>query len=99
VYYDPLQKLDEAGSGDIHMFLVSWYPRQAPWVSVGTVKSNLTSFKKFFQWMGEMGYVSPKTASDVLTMLKRDRATFIARVPKENDYDKFSKHIDFSQFF
>ena len=29
VYDEPLEKLDEAGCGDVHMFLASWFPRKA----------------------------------------------------------------------
>jgi len=58
VYYDPVEKLDEAGCGDVHMFLADWFPRKAAWASVNSVKAYLTSFKKFFQWMGETGRVS-----------------------------------------
>ncbi len=64
VYYQPLKKLDEANSGDVWMFLADW----------------LASFKKFFQWMGETGRVSPQTFADVLNTLKEDRDAFLRRV-------------------
>jgi len=50
------------------------------WASVTSVKSNIVSFKKFFQWMGETGRVSPETVADVLNTLKEDRDTFLRRV-------------------
>ena len=81
VYYDdPLKKLDEADSIDVWMFLTDWFPRKALWASVTSVKSYLASFKKFFQWMGETGRVSPETVADVLTTLKEDRDEFLAAV-------------------
>ncbi len=81
VYYDdPLKKLDEADSGDVWMFLVNWFPRKALWSSVTSVKSYLASFKKFFQWMGETGRVSPETVADVLTTLKEGRDEFLEAV-------------------
>jgi len=43
-------------------------------------KSNIASFKKFFQWMGETGRVSPETVADVLTTLKERRDHFLERV-------------------
>ncbi|GAC1345903.1 MAG: hypothetical protein NVSMB27_08630 [Ktedonobacteraceae bacterium] len=79
VYYDPLKKLDEAHSGDVRMFLSYWAPRKVGWTSVTTVKIFLTSFKKFFQWMGETGCLSPQTVADVLTTLKEGREEFLAR--------------------
>jgi site-specific recombinase XerD len=80
VYYEPLKKLDEAESGDVWMFLANWFPRKAMWASVTSVKSNIASFKKFFQWMGETGRVSPETVADVLTTLKEGRDKFLKNV-------------------
>jgi site-specific recombinase XerD len=80
VYYEPLKKLDEADSGDVWMFLADWFLRKALWASITSVKSYLASFKKFFQWMGETGHVSPETVADVLDTLKEDRGEFLERV-------------------
>jgi site-specific recombinase XerD len=80
VYYEPLKKLDEANSGDVRMFLANWFPRKAMWASATSVKSNIASFKKFFQWMGETGRVSPETVADVLDTLKIGQNTFLRRV-------------------
>jgi site-specific recombinase XerD len=79
VYYEPLEKLDEADGRDVWMFLSDWFPRKALWASVTSVKSYLGSFKKFFEWMGETGRVSPETVADVLNTLKEDRGEFLAR--------------------
>lgn len=51
--------MSEADSGDVQMFLANWFPRKAMWASITSVKSNIASFKKFFQWMEETGRVSP----------------------------------------
>jgi site-specific recombinase XerD len=80
VYYDPLKKLDEADSDDVWMFLANWFPRKALWASVTSVKSYFASFKKFFQWMGETGRVSPETVAHVLTALKEGRDHFLEAV-------------------
>ena len=29
VYYEPLQKMDEADAGDVYSFLADWFPRKA----------------------------------------------------------------------
>jgi site-specific recombinase XerD len=79
VYYEPLNKLDEATHSDVNWFLADWFPRKALWASVTSVKSYLTSFKKFFRWMGETGRVSPETVADVLDTLKEDRGEFLSR--------------------
>jgi site-specific recombinase XerD len=80
VYYDPVEKLDEADCGDVHMFLADWFPRKALWASATSVKSYLTSFKKFFRWMGETGRISPETVADVLTTLKENRDEYFEAV-------------------
>src|SRR5947209_12932580 len=81
VYYDdPLKKLDEADGSDVWMFLSDWFPRKAMWASETSVKSNIASFKKFFQWMAETGRVSPATVADVLSTLKEGRDEFLAAV-------------------
>ena len=77
VYNEPLEKLDEADGSDVWMFLGDWFPRKAMWASESSVKSNMASFKKFFQWMGETGRVSPETLDDVLSTLKEGRDEFL----------------------
>src|SRR5260370_6822935 len=74
VYYDPVEKLDEAGCGDVHMFLADWFPRKAAWASATSVKSYLTSFKKFFQWMGKTGPIPPQTVPYFLTHPQKTHA-------------------------
>jgi site-specific recombinase XerD len=80
VYHEPLKKLNEADSDDVWMFLADWFPRKALWASVTSVKSYFASFKKFFQWMGETGRVSPATVADVLATLKEGRDEFLEAV-------------------
>ena len=70
----------EARSGDVWMFLANWFPRKALWASESSVKSNIASFKKFFQWMGETGCIRPEAVADVLDTLKKDRGKFLRRV-------------------
>ena len=80
VYYEPLTKLDEADGSDVWMFLTDWFPRKAMWSSVTSVKSNIASFKKFFNWLGETGRISPEVVADVLTTLKEGRDEFLEAV-------------------
>lgn len=80
VYYEPLEKLDEADSSDVWMFLSDWFPRKALWASATSVKSYFASFKKFFRWMEETGRVPPKTFADVVATLKEGRDEFLESV-------------------
>jgi site-specific recombinase XerD len=79
VYYEPLKKLDEANSCDVQIFLARWFPCKVGW-SVTGITLHLASFKKFFQWMGETGRISPKTVTDVLTTLKNNRDKFFRAI-------------------
>jgi hypothetical protein len=83
LYAYSLRRLDEATEGAVYDFLEDWFPRKALWASVSSVKVYLASFKKFFQWMGETGLVSPAIVEDVLATLKDDRNFFLRRVVEE----------------
>ena len=80
VYYDPLQRLDEATSGDVWMFLADWFPRKALWASTTSVRAYLTSFRKFFTWLGATNHVPSEMVTAVLTMLKDERGAFLNAV-------------------
>ena len=80
VYHEPLRKLNDADSVDVWMFLADWFPRKALWASATSVRSYFASFKKFFQWMGETGRVSPEAVAGVLHTLKEDQGTFLRKV-------------------
>ena len=86
VYYEPLQRLDEADDDDVSSFLTDWFPRKALWASPSSTKSYLASFKKFFQWMGQTKRISAEVVDDVLTMLKEDKQDFIDAVENEDSW-------------
>jgi hypothetical protein len=44
------------------------------------MKIYLASFKKFYQWMGATGLVSPETVEDILATLKDSRTLFLRKV-------------------
>jgi len=75
-----LHRLDEATEGNVYDFLEDWFPRKALWASVSSMKIYLASFKKFYQWMGATGLVSPETMEDVLSTLKDSRTLFLRKV-------------------
>ena len=83
LYAYSLRRLDEATEGAVYDFLEDWFPRKALWASVSSMKVYLASFKKFFQWMGATGLVSPATVADVLSTLKEERHVFLSRVAEE----------------
>jgi len=80
LYAYSLRRLDEATEGNVYDFLEDWFPRKALWASVSSMKVYLASFKKFFQWMGEVGLVAPQTVEDVRSTLKDSRNFFLRKV-------------------
>jgi site-specific recombinase XerD len=86
VYYEPLNRLDQATDSDVFSFLSDWFPRKAMWASVSSVRSYLASFKKFFMWMGEAGHVSQETVAEVIEVLKEGREEFIDAVDGDSAY-------------
>jgi site-specific recombinase XerD len=45
------------GSSHIGFFLGNWFIRKAMWASVTSIKENITSMKKFYQFMYENGEI------------------------------------------
>ncbi len=56
------------GFNRVDSFLGSWFIRKAMWASVTSIKENITSLKKFYQFMYEDGGIS----KDDLVELKED---------------------------
>jgi len=80
VYYEPLQKLDEADEQDVSSFLMDWYPRKAMWASESNTKSYMSSFKKFFSYMVETERISPNIEAEVKNTLKEGKENFLDAV-------------------
>lgn len=80
VYYEPLQKLNEADEQDVSSFLMDWYPRKAMWASESSTKSYMSSFKKFFSYMVETEQISPDIALEVKDTLKEYKDDFLDAV-------------------
>jgi len=77
VRYDPLRPLIEAREGDVSSFLVFWFPRKALWASESTIREYLASFKKFFTWAHDHSNHDIAATSDILEMLRTERADII----------------------
>jgi hypothetical protein len=80
LYAYSLRRLDEATEAAVYDFLEDWFPRNALWASVSSMKIYLASFKKFFTWMGAAGLVAPEIVEDVLSTLKESRNLFLRKV-------------------
>ena len=76
-YSEPLRRVDEADVSDVGLFLSDWFLRKAMWSSPSAVRSNIASFKKFFQWMGQQGHMDAEAVAEILLDLKENRAEYI----------------------
>ena len=77
VRYEPLRPLTEARESDLSSFLVFWFPRKALWASESTIREYLASFKKFFTWARDDSNYEISATSDILEMLRTERAEII----------------------
>ena len=75
---EPLKRLDETDQYDIRMFLSFWFQRKAMWSSVESTKRNMSSFTKFYKWMGQTDQMSADSIGLILKTLKEERNDFIA---------------------
>ena len=78
VHYEPIRPLTEATESDLSSFLVSWFPRKAPWASESRIREYLASFKKFFVWARDYSDFEISATSDILEMLREERAEIIS---------------------
>ena len=77
MYDAPLQKLDEATSGDVYMFMANWYPRKVLPASPNNVQSNSASIRKLFRFMVETNRIDPDRETAVRETLKEDKQIFL----------------------
>jgi hypothetical protein len=79
---------DQADTVDVDEFLTEWFMREAAWVSVGTVKANIASLKKFYACLEETGQMETKEAGEILELLRVDRDYYLemARDYEEREF-------------
>lgn len=86
VYYEPLYKLDEADAGDVYSFLADWFPRKAMWASESSTKSNMASFRKFFNFLRESNRIDEDVEVELRATLKEGKDEFLDAVAFDDDY-------------
>ena len=86
VYYEPLNKVDEADAMDVYNFLADWFPRKAMWACESSTKSYLASFRKFFKFLCESNRVDNDSEIEVRDTLKEHKDEFLDAVAFDNDY-------------
>ena len=81
---------DQAETVDVDEFLSEWFVREAERASARAVEANITSLKRFYRCLGEMGQMEPAKANEVLELLRADRDYYIELAEKyeeEEFYD------------
>lgn len=77
-------QLPKEGVNQIDYFLGSWFIRKAMWASVNSVKENITSIKKFYQFMYESGEIEVEKLEQLKTEIKDNKDVWLKAI---QDYD------------
>ncbi len=86
VYYEPLRKLDDADATAVYSFLADWFPRKAMWASESSMRSNMASFRKFFQFLRVSGRIHEDIEGQVRETLKESKDEFLDGVASDDGY-------------
>jgi|GEM_PF-566756 len=81
---------DQAAAMDVDEFLSDWFLYEAAWPSVGTVKANIASLKKFYACLKETGHMPAGKADEVLELLRVDRDHYI-ELAREYEEEAFGE--------
>jgi len=91
-YLDPFlihQDVKSAAEGveEIGYFLGYWFISKAAWASRTSIKSNIASLKKFYQFMLQRGEISSDAYDDMKEMIKEEKEEWLATVERYDDPD------------
>ena len=84
-YYDA--KSVQLGIDALDEFFMDWFPRKAMWSSPFHVKSNITSLKKFYNFMFYKGVVTPEDLNKLKVITKDNKENWLSRYNQINDCD------------
>lgn len=73
------------GVDEVGMFLGSWFIRKAMWASEASIKSNVASLKKFYDFMMERGEVEPEAVKDLKGRIKEDLPEWVSAIRRYDD--------------
>jgi len=91
-YLDPFlihQDVKSAAEGikEIGYFLGYWFISKSAWSSRTSIKSNIASLKKFYQFMLQQGEISKDAYDDMKEWIKEEKEEWLAAVDRYNDPD------------
>lgn len=77
-YYQPLSV--EAGIIEVNEFFSDWFIRKAMWSSEATLKATITSIKKFYKFMMELGIVSEDEYESLLETIRFEKENWLEQL-------------------
>lgn len=78
LYHEPTPAKE--GSDEVGYFLGNWFIRKAMWASVSSIKENITSIKKFYQFMYEIGEIEKDDLVELKEEIKNCKDEWIENV-------------------
>lgn len=76
--YEPIPAKE--GSDEVGFFLGDWFIRKAMWASVTSIKENITSMKKFYQFMYESGEIDKDDLFELLEEIKNCKDEWLENI-------------------
>lgn len=76
-YYDA--KSVQLGIDALDEFFMDWFPRKAMWSSQSHVKNNITSLKKFYNFVSSRGLIVPKDLKKLKLIIKENKENWLSR--------------------
>jgi len=91
-YLDPFlinRDVKSAAEGveEIGYFLGYWFISKAMWASRTSIKSNIASLKKFYQFMLQRGEISAAAYDDMKERIKEEKEEWLATIDRYDDPD------------
>ena len=73
------------GLGHVGMFLGYWFIKKAMWSSESSIRSNVASLKKFYEFMYERGLVSEEALKEMREQIKEELPEWLATMRRYSD--------------
>lgn len=83
LYYEPIAAKD--GSSQVGSFLGNWFIRKAMWASVTSIKENITSIKKFYQFLLESGEITIEYFAELQEEIRECKDDWLENLRRYDD--------------
>lgn len=76
-YYEIIDWKEGVKCGSVDCFLSDWFIRKCSWCNVGNMNGMVSSIKKFYKYVSDMGYVDKKSVRELGQFLKNRRDHYV----------------------